>query len=130
MTMHLVGPYMTTTKYNSKKKPSNSKKLLAAQTAHAAWLKKRGIDDASLEKRAPRNKNGRREGLHDIPDYQSTKETIPLSNKIAGHGPAKESMTYSGERRLLGIATMHKSNMVPVFADNKQAAIDIARMRR
>jgi len=37
---------------------------------------------------------------------------------------------YSGERQLLGIATMHKSNMVPVFADNKEVAIDIARMRR
>ena len=36
----------------------------------------------------------------------------------------------NGERQLLGIATMHKSNMVPVFADNKQVAEDIARMRR
>jgi len=130
MTMQLVGPYMTTTKYNRKKKPSKSKKLLAAHAEHEAWLRKQGLDDASLASRVVKNKNGRREGINDIPDYQSTKETIPLSNKIAGHGPAKESMTYSGERRLLGIATMHKSNMVPVFADNKQAAIDIARMRR
>ena len=42
----------------------------------------------------------------------------------------KESMRYTGERRLLGIATMHKSNAVPIFADDKQHAIDIARMRR
>jgi len=35
---------------------------------------------------------------------------------------------YSGERKLIGIATMHKSNMVPVFA--KSDAEDIARMRR
>lgn len=42
----------------------------------------------------------------------------------------KESMIYTGERRLLGIATMHKSNAVPIFADDKQQAIDIARMRR
>ena len=130
MTMQLVGPYMTTTKYNRKKKPSKSKKLLAAQAEHEAWLMKRGLDDASLASRVVKNKNGRRVSIHEIPDYKTTKPTVPLSNKVAAHGPAKESMTYSGERQLLGIATMHKSNMVPVFADNKQAAIDIAQMRR
>ena len=35
---------------------------------------------------------------------------------------------YSGKQVLLGIATMHKSNMVPVFS--KQNATDIAKMRR
>jgi hypothetical protein len=40
----------------------------------------------------------------------------------------KESMVYSGERKLLGIATMHKSNMVPVFSSEE--ATEIARMRR
>jgi hypothetical protein len=40
----------------------------------------------------------------------------------------KESMVYSGERKLLGIATMHKSNMVPVFSIEE--ATDVARMRR
>jgi hypothetical protein len=37
-------------------------------------------------------------------------------------------MVYSGERKLLGIATMHKSNMVPVFSSEE--ATEIARMRR
>jgi hypothetical protein len=114
--MSLVGPYMTTTQYNRKQKPTKNKKVLVAQAKHAAWLKKMGVDDASLEKRAVKNKNGRRVSIYEI--------------KVAAHGPAKESMTYSGERQLLGIATMHKSNMVPIFADNKQAAIDVAQMRR
>jgi len=52
------------------------------------------------------------------------------SDRVAGHGPAKEPMVYSGERQLLGVATMHKSNMVPIFADKKQDATDIAQMRR
>ena len=39
-------------------------------------------------------------------------------------------MTYSGERQLLGIATMHKSNLVPIFADKKEDAKDVASMRR
>jgi len=39
-----------------------------------------------------------------------------------------EEKVYNGKRKLLGIATLHKSNMVPVF--DKQDAKDIARMRR
>ena len=35
---------------------------------------------------------------------------------------------YSGERKLLGIATMHKINMVPVF--DKKSAEEISKMRR
>jgi hypothetical protein len=128
--MSLVGPYMTTTQYNRKKKPTKNKKVLAAQAEHAAWLKKMGVDDASLEKRTVKNKKDRCASINNIPDYAAAKPSVPLSDKVAAHGPAKEAMTYSGERKLLGIATMHKSNMVPVFADNKQGAIDIAQMRR
>jgi hypothetical protein len=40
----------------------------------------------------------------------------------------KEAKIYNGERKLLGIATMHKSNMVPVF--EQKDAEDIAKMRR
>ena len=35
---------------------------------------------------------------------------------------------YSGKRKLLGIAAMHKSNLVPVFGEDD--AKEIARMRR
>ena len=109
MSMQLVGPYMTTTQYNRKQKTSKSKKLKKAQVEHDAWLKKMGVKTPTTELR------------HSIPSY-STDSTnkIKTSDKICGHGPAKESMTYSGERQLLGIATMHKSNMVPIFADKKK----------
>jgi hypothetical protein len=57
----------------------------------------------------------------DTPTYKS----VPMTN----HVPAKqEPMKYDGERRLIGIATMHKSNMVPVF--DEESAKDLARMRR
>ena len=42
----------------------------------------------------------------------------------------KDTMVYSGENKLIGIAVLHKSCLQPVFASNKQAAIDIANMRR
>jgi hypothetical protein len=39
-----------------------------------------------------------------------------------------EAQQYSGERKLLGIAIMHKSNLVPVF--DKESAEEISKMRR
>ena len=123
--MHLMGPYMTTTKYNSKK--SNRKKTakqLKAEADHDKFLRKKGVHPDQLAAKK------KRQNLNSIPDYKANKPDVELSNKIAGHGPARESNTYSGERQLLGIATMHKSNMVPVFADRKEDAKDISSMRR
>ena len=117
MTMSLVGPYMTTTRYNRKQKQSKSKKLQKAQAEHEQWLVKMAVGKSKAQH------------TNEIPNYK-TRETVKLGNNIAGHGPAKESMVYSGERQLLGIATMHKSNMVPIFADKKEDAKDIASMRR
>jgi len=113
--MHLVRG-MTTTN-TKKRKGKTSKKLAQAQSEHEKWLAKMGVG-----KNKAKNTN-------EIPDY-TTDQSVKLSNKVAGHGPARTSNTYSGERQLLGIATMHKSNMVPVFADKKEDAKDIAKMRR
>ena len=44
--------------------------------------------------------------------------------------PKKEPMQYTGERKLLGIAAMHKSNLVPVFEEDENYAKDLAKMRR
>ena len=57
------------------------------------------------------------------PNYPKCSDKIPVNG-----GSKKERMVYSGKRKLLGIATMHKSNMVPVF--DKEDAKDIAKMRR
>jgi hypothetical protein len=43
MTMHLVGPALTTTQYNKKKKKVSNKRLLDAQERHNEWLKSRGL---------------------------------------------------------------------------------------
>jgi hypothetical protein len=121
--MHLVGPYMTTTKYNRKTKKSKNKRQLAAEAEHDKWLRKKGVHPDQLAERKKPN-------INTIPDYREGSRGLPTSDKICGHGPAKEGNVYSGERQLLGIATMHKSNMVPVFADKKEDAKDIASMRR
>lgn len=70
-------------------------------------------------------------------EFKRTTEHIP--NGVSKHSfqPAlkKEPLQYTGERKLVGIATMHKSNMVPIFADDddktgRNAATEIAKMRR
>ena len=50
--------------------------------------------------------------------YTRKTEHIPSHNSEYSFAPAtkKEAMTYTGERKLVGIAMMHKSNLVPVFA--------------
>lgn len=49
MSMHLVGPYLTTTKYGSKKKKSNSKRLAESEAKHNAWLAKQGLTPNQLK---------------------------------------------------------------------------------
>jgi len=69
--------------------------------------------------------------------YSRKTEPVPSHNSEHSFAPAtkKESMQYSGERKLVGIAMMHKSNLVPVFADDddktgSKQATEIAQMRR
>ena len=125
MSMHLVGPYMTTTQYSRKKKKPIAKQA-RANAEHEKWLRKRGVHPEQLEAKKKKNANV---SILSVPDYSSDRPTIPTSDVIPGGSTARqERLIYSGERRLLGIATMHKSNMVPVF-DSKDAK-DIAKMRR
>lgn len=124
MSMHLEKAYLTTTRYNSKQKKSKSKRLAQAREEHEEWLKTIGVGKAKL----PVNKKGQRVGIYDLPDLKTGPRMT--SDRVAANGAAREPMIYSGERQLLGVATMHKSNMVPIFADKKSDAVDIAQMRR
>lgn len=122
MTMHLVGPYLTTTNTNRRNKKKNAKTQKAIQE-HEEWLKKKGVGKTAL----PVDKKGRRVGIYDIPDYNTGPRMT--SDNIAGSGVAKQPKIYTGDE-IVGIATMHKSNAVPIRKDNKQAAIDVSSMRR
>ncbi len=57
------------------------------------------------------------------------RETKRLPSKVTagGDATAKEKKVYTGTA-MKGVATMHKSNMVPVF--DEQHLVDIANMRR
>ncbi len=121
MSMHLEKAYLTTTRYNSKQKKSNSKRLAKAQEEHEAWLKSMGVGKSQL----PVDKKGRRLGIYDIPDYSTGPRMT--SDRVAGNGNKREAQKYTGTY-IIGAATMHKSNCVPIT--NKQQAIEVSQMRR
>lgn len=60
------------------------------------------------------------------PPGRETKH-IPSLNTGAGVATKGETKVYTGTK-VLGIATMHKSNAVPVF--NSEEAVEISSMRR
>lgn len=65
-----------------------------------------------------------------LPSYKRYDRTVPSLRTSVHNTDKKEIPVYSGERELLGVGVMHKSNLVPIFKDNKQVAEDIAKMRR
>jgi hypothetical protein len=67
--------------------------------------------------------------VNEIPDYKVKSNLPKTSDVIPGKTPKKAENVYSGNE-IVGIATMAKSNSVPIRKDNMQAAIDIAKMRR
>lgn len=50
-----------------------------------------------------------------------------LDSGVTGAVTLGEAKVYTGDK-IIGIATMHKSNLVPIFSDSD--AKDVARMRR
>jgi len=121
MTMHLLPAFVTTTN-SRKRKSSMSGKQKLKLLAHQQWIE--SVTKGKQADKKTLDKLWRTE-------YNSSTMTDRLSNKsgiVPGVCAKPDEKVYNGELKLLGIATMHKSNMVPVFA--KKDAEDIARMRR
>ena len=119
MSMHLVGPGLTTTNYKKRKQKGLTKRDRQAQIEHDKWLKKMGVHSSQVkENPKPLAKRETYERKPDLPE---------LSNSIDGYAPKKESQQYTGTY-ITGIATMHKSNMIPI--SSKKDAVEVARMRR
>ena len=129
--MHLEGPWLSTTgKRKGKKKFASAEHARKARDLDESWkeLQKRWAVEAEDKKR--------RSGLAAAPLKGSYSLTIPEGRNTTAHiksvdtgGNAllKPSPVYTGTK-VKGIATMHKSNAVPVFSDEQ--AVDISKMRR
>ncbi|OUU25618.1 MAG: hypothetical protein CBB97_09395 [Candidatus Endolissoclinum sp. TMED37] len=152
MTMHLVGPYMTTTSYKKRKKKKltlgKMTKYQEQMREHNKFMKRIGAPEQvmNLEEYIAYAQGNHRPKTEpraiSLPWHEtgnSFERTLPVASASSENSfaPAtkKPDMKYTGERKLIGIATMHKSNMVPVFADEddvngSKAATEIATMRR
>lgn len=76
MTMHMVGPYLTTNASGKNKK--KSARQIKADAEHAAWLKARGLDRATVQAKVAKEKP-----RAEMPKYEYTK--VQYSN-VVGSG--------------------------------------------
>lgn len=131
MTMHLAHPALSTSgKRKGKVKFRNSSEAKKFRDLDESWKelqKKWGIEaDEKKRKNALKAPPLKEYYSLAIPADRSTAhiKSLGQDNGVAALIPAK---VYTGTK-VKGIATMHKSNAVPVFSDEE--AVDIARMRR
>ena len=93
--------------------------LKKALADYNLYLKKLGID--KIKKR-------KKKGTFVFEDC-GNRNGVPTGDKIpVFSGGKKQEFTYSGERKLIGIGLLHKSNLVPVW--DEQDAKEISKMRR
>ena len=142
MTMHLVGPYMTTTNYKKRKhkKLTDNQRAKLEQEWRAYNKRMRQMNSHSMQFETfeqylsyvrGEHKPRKQEFKPYVPEksYQRETQHIPShGDGIGGFAPKRESIKYTGDL-IVGIGTMHKSNAVPIMRGTKQAE-EIASMRR
>ena len=129
--MHLEGPWLSTTgKRKGKKKFASAEHARKARELDESWkdLQKKWAVEAEDKKRTRALSAAPLKGSYSlaIPEGRNTTAHIK-SVDTGGNAVLKPSPVYTGTK-VKGIATMHKSNAVPVFSDEE--AVDISRMRR
>ena len=128
MTMHLVGPALTLTgKRKGKVKFRNADEARKSRELDASWkeLQKKWQVEEDDKKRKRALKAEPLSYKLTAPAGRTTNH-IP-SRVTVGGSTAPVHKVYTGDK-IIGIATMHKSNAVPVFSDEQ--AVEISRMRR
>lgn len=141
MTMHLEGPYLTTTRYTKRphRKWASAEQKRRAEADAAAWSEL----EQRLAKSAPRFSSrpvtdpsmprGAFRPLTLSPVYPPGREPQNIASLNGGVdtpgavGARAADKVYTGDK-IKGIGTLHKSNAVPVFTDDE--AVDLAHMRR
>ena len=131
LSMHLEGPWLSTTgKQKGKKKFASAEQARKSRDLDASWkelLKKHNVEAEDRK---------RNRAMTAAPLSSTYKLTIPEGRNTTAHlksvdtggnATLKAPKVYTGTM-VKGIATMHKSNAVPVFSNEE--AVDIAKMRR
>ena len=131
MTMHLEGPWLSTTgKKRGKQKFASADHARKSRELDESWkeLQKKWGIEAEEKKRTRGLSAPSLSSSYSlaIPEGRNTTAHIK-SVDTGGNATLKPSKVYTGTK-VKGIATMHKSNAVPVFSDEE--AVDISKMRR
>jgi hypothetical protein len=129
--MHLEGPWLSTTgKKKGKQKFASADHARKSRELDESWkeLQKKWGIEADEKKRTRGLSAPSLSSSYSlkIPEGRNTTAHIK-SVDTGGNATLKPSKVYTGTK-VKGIATMHKSNAVPVFSDEE--AQDISKMRR
>jgi len=132
MSMHLEGPWLSTTgKKKGKQKFASAEHARKARELDSSWkelLKRQGLElEEKKRKRALSAESLSSTYSLKIPEGRNTTAHIKSRDTGGGNATLAPAKVYTGTK-VKGIATMHKSNAVPVFSDEE--AIDISKMRR
>ena len=133
MSMHLEGPWLSTTgKRKGKKKFASAEHKRKAEQLDKEWkelLKRQGLElEEKRRRRALTSETLSSTGYSlSIPEGRNTTAHLKSLNSGLGNTTLAPAKVYTGTM-VKGIATMHKSNAVPVFSNEQ--AVDISRMRR
>lgn len=115
------------------KRPSKEQRLLNELNDYNRRMRRLNIKEKTLKEYVQYMKGHSRlskGSIHSLTPQTRYRRESPIVQSGDGIGsalPKKPELKYTGDK-LLGIATMHKSNMVPVF--KQEDAEDIANMRR
>ena len=129
--MHLEGPWLSTTgKRKGKQKFASAEHARKTRELDESWkeLQKKWAVEIEDKKRKRAMTAAPLKGNYSltIPEGRNTTSHLKSVN-TGGNAVLKPSPVYTGTK-VKGIATMHKSNAVPVFSDEE--AQDISKMRR
>lgn len=128
MSMHIEGPWLSTTgKKKGKVKYKSAEAKRQAEALDASWAE---INRKHATKITPSSKYGKFSNSMpnlSAPAGRDTTSHIKSLTTVGGNATLAAPKVYTGTK-VKGIATMHKSNAVPVFSDEE--AIEISKMRR
>jgi hypothetical protein len=128
--MHLEGPWLSTTgKQKGKKKFASAEHARKAREQAESWNALQKKWATQTPSGLPVSKSTSLSSTYSlkIPEGRNTTAHIKSVDTGLGNAVLKPSKQYTGTK-VKGIATMHKSNAVPVFSDEE--AVDISKMRR
>jgi hypothetical protein len=131
MSMHLHHPSLSTTgKKKGKQKFASAEHARKARELDESWkeLQKRWGVEAEEKKRSRAMSAPSLSGHYSLKIPEGRNTTAHLKSvDTGGNATLAAPKVYTGTM-VKGIATMHKSNAVPIFSDEQ--AVDIAHMRR